>query len=228
MSDLSQQSIDHIRYHMERGDATLVLGAGAARDCLNRDRKPLCDGRGLAGEICASNGLPYNGEPLPDVIDGVAPTDAYMEELLRRQYQGCFSSDALDAIFSFAWRRIYTFNIDDCIESIRSPASRQILHSYNAITDKVQPLEGGRILHVVHLHGFVRQIERGYIFSGVQYDKYQRDGLLAWYQEFIRDCLSGCAIFIGTRLEEPIFRAELEAARRDSKYPKCYLVNPDS
>ena len=101
------------------------------------------------------------------VLDAVQVPKPRLNSILESEFKGCFPSEELKAVFSVPWRRLYTFNIDDSAEAVKGTLSGQIIHSYNAIHSKVATYEGPRILHLVHLNGYVRELEKGTLFQSL-------------------------------------------------------------
>lgn len=225
--EIPEQDISYIKNKISTAEAVLVLGAGAVRECMNARREPLRSADQLAEEISAAASLPYSGEPLPTVLDAAKLPTAQFNTLLVKEYMGCTPSDDLKMAFSVPWRRVYTFNIDDAIEALGSVLSKQNIFSYNAMHAKVAPYEGPRILHVVHLNGYVRELDKGAIFAKVDYDKRLGQLDAGWYREAAEDHFLHCSIFIGTRLNEPLLWTELERVRESSAYSRSFLIIPE-
>src|SRR4051812_4791548 len=72
-----------------RGDALLVLGAGASAGSKNRFGKSVKSGAELAKTFCKNAGLPFQNEPLPTVyeaIRGQRLSDVQIQAILKREY----------------------------------------------------------------------------------------------------------------------------------------------
>jgi SIR2-like domain len=209
------------------GEAVLVLGAGAVTDCKNARGQLLKTADQFAQDLCAEAGIPYGGEPLPTVLDALKLPTAQLNTHLVREYMGCTASNDLKNAFCVPWRRVYTFNIDDAIEGVGGTLSRQSIYSYNAMHSKVAPHEGPRSLHLIHLNGYVRELDKGAIFSKLDYDKRLNQPDAGWYKEAAEDHFRHCSVFIGTRLNEPLLWSEMERVRESSAYSRSFLIIPE-
>jgi len=226
--EFSEIDSAYLRSKIEKGEVVLVLGAGCVRDCTNAARKQLQSGDQLAEKIAVDAGFPYNGEPLPTVLDAVQLPIPQLNSLLEAEFKGCVPSTGLNNAFIVPWWRVYTFNIDDTIEGMRGTISKQRIYSYNAMHAKVSPHEGASILHLVHLNGYVRELDKGVIFSKLDYDRRLSQSDAHWYREFATDHFRHCSIFIGTKLNEPLLWTALESVREASPYSRSFLIIPDA
>jgi hypothetical protein len=211
MLDIPEGDVTYLKNKISLAEVILVLGAGAVRDCKNARGDALKLADKLAEELCTAED---NGESLGIVLDALKLTTPQLNTRLVHEYQGCSASDDLKAAFSVPWRRVYTFNIDDSIETLGSILSKQNIFSYNGMHAKVTPYEGPRVLHVVHLNGYVRELDKGVIFSKTDYDKRLSQPDAVWYREAAEDNFRYCSIFIGTRLNEPLLWSEIERRLR--------------
>jgi hypothetical protein len=117
----------YIKNRISSAEAILVLGAGAVGGSRNSNGKSLKSGDELAAEICREAGKHYGKESLPVVLDALKLSAPQLNTRLVSEYQGCTASDELKSIFFVPWRRVYTFNIDDSIESIQGVLSKQVI-----------------------------------------------------------------------------------------------------
>lgn len=123
---------------------------------------------------------------------------------------------------------MYTWNIDDSIENISGYKAQS--HSFfNGITDKVSEPIGPQQLQVVYLHGQITKFDKGLIITESEYARHIKNDRHFWYQEAARDYMEFCPIFIGSALDEPIWKAELERAKRSGITTPglAYLITPD-
>lgn len=229
---ISAEDEAYLLNSMRAGEAILVLGAGASITSQNSRGEPVKDGRKLAATIAERAGLPYDQESLTDVLAAVKGSilgDPAIREILTKEYRGVTPSPELESLFSFTWKRLYTWNIDDSIENInrRSAQKRRI---YNGLIDKAAEYEGPELLQVVHLHGEITKPEHSFILTDVEYAAALKSERHHWYQRAAQDYLAFCPVFIGTQLAEPILTAELERAKRDGNLVsgRAYLVTPDN
>ncbi|MHA7066115.1 P-loop NTPase [Azospirillum argentinense] len=212
------------------GAIVLVLGAGASATCTKLNGEKVRQGRALADLLANKAGLPYAGEELPDVIAGVIGqriSGDQFHQILRNEYTKINPSRELSALFNYTWRRIYTWNVDDSLESVQSSVQRR--RYFNGLSDKVSVHEGHDYVQIIHLHGDASKPEHGFIFSQSEYNARLNKGDHDWYRALTSDYISYTPVFIGSRLNEPILSAELDRARPVSGagLGVAYLVTPD-
>ncbi|WP_158972329.1 P-loop NTPase [Chachezhania sediminis] len=152
----------------------------------------------------------------------------YGEEGLRKKLEEKFmetrpSQDLID-LFSFSWNRCYTLNYDDTIEGVPRKGRVQ-RHRYYSGTDKVEESRGANDLQIVHLNGSILKYEKGIVLT----DKEFRSGIRKrnpWYEKCASDFASKTFIFVGTELDEPIFKAYVEELEDVSTFAKSFLLTP--
>ena len=120
---------NEIQEAIKKGELVLFLGAGASWDCKSKNGNNVLDGATLAQHLAEVGHYEYAQEPLDEVYAAVraklgARLDSTLEQLLRDTQP---SNDYL-ALASFAWRRIYTLNIDDALEAAIRRQRVQKLH----------------------------------------------------------------------------------------------------
>ena len=215
---------------VKEGNAVLLLGAGASANCQNAKGAKVKLGTALAHELAEMSGLPYSNEDLPEVLEAVLGSKisaVQFHDLLRQEYSKVTPSPELIELFKYSWRRVYTWNIDDAVENIRSGV--QIPRYFNGLKDKVAVYEGIEYLQIVHLHGEAIKPEHGFIFSQADYNARLNRDQHDWYRQAAADYASNVPIFIGSRLKEPILAAELDRARpnADAQLGRAFVVTPD-
>jgi hypothetical protein len=214
---------------MRLGEVVLVLGAGASATSQNSRGDPVKVGLALAAAIAERAGLPYNQEKLTDVLaaSSTVLSKPQLFDLLRREYMGIKPSLELEQLFSYSWRRVYTWNIDDALLNIKR-RSAQYRRYYNGLIDKAAELEGLEQLHIVYLHGEITKSEHGLVLTENEYAAWIKSEKHYWYSRAAQDYLAYCPVFVGSSLDEPILAAELERARReaDSNLGRAFLITP--
>lgn len=216
---------------IDRGEAALFLGAGASASSTTRDGQPIRQGTALAKLVASRAGLPYSDESLPEVLGGSLGrrlSAVQFHAILKSEYTGVQPSKELVELLGYTWKRLYTWNIDDALENIRSGVQRR--RYFNGMIDKVTDHEELEFLHVVHLHGEAIKPEHGFIFSPAEYNARLTQDKHDWYRLAASDYVSYFPIFIGSKLNEPIMSAELDRARPnpDSGLGVAFLVTPDT
>ena len=227
---IESQPKNHILEAIRQGRAFLVLGAGASKTSKNRFNNDVLLGSGLAKLLCKEAGIAFSGEPLKTVLSATVPTivsEGRFHEILREQFQNIRPSPELTALLQYSWKRLYTWNIDDSIEAVKSPVQRR--KPYNGMVDKANTDNGIEILPVIQLHGDAGKPEHGFIFTESDYNKRLISGSHYWYLQLAQDYVGSVPIFIGSQLEEPILSAELDRARptQGAALGQAYLISPD-
>ncbi|MEQ9245105.1 MAG: SIR2 family protein, partial [Nitratireductor sp.] len=213
---------------LKAGRYNLLLGAGVSLDSQS----------GFHGENCPSAGALANAlqDALPGVRKGSSINRLYrsmapeqVEALITKRFVGCTPGDTVRAIAGFRWKRVFTLNVDDALEQAYEtrPLPVQLYRTFNHVSvyESVRDL---RVLPIVHLHGWAREPEHGYIFDISEYaTSIARNSIWAHVlTELIR---TEPFIVLGTSLEEPdlVFfmsqRGEVHP-RRDA--PPSILVEP--
>src|SRR5712691_4691713 len=122
---------DFSRESVRTGGYSLVLGAGSSIGAASRDGRPLPKGNEFADEVATAFGLLVpKGTPLPYVWEA-ASSKVDSEATLRARttvprFRGCTPADYHDLFPSFAWRRIFTFNVDDVLPSSYERCPRRL------------------------------------------------------------------------------------------------------
>lgn len=202
-----------IKHAIENGKLVLLLGAGASADSLNQQRATLPTGDELAERLAGEAGFAYSGEPLPVVYAAVkAQLGDSVWPLLEVSFAHCVPSKAYKVLAHFPWPRVYTLNIDDAFEvALRefSPQRLNIRHRFDRVKDRHPLYEE---LEYVKLNGCVHRQSDGVIFSAQEYGAASASPPL-WYQELAEDYFRYVFLFIGTRLNEPLFFHQIERHR---------------
>jgi hypothetical protein len=206
----------YLEGQIRTGQVALILGAGASAMSQNRHRQPIKTGQELARRLCQEAGFPFSGEPLSTVFEALTGrrlSDVQIRNIFSDEYCNTTPSQALIDLFRVCWRRVYTLNIDDTLEAVGTPKSKQRLRFYNGMIDKVADFDGPLNLHIVYLHGQASKPEHGFIFSDTEYSKAGISDRLFWYNRAVQDYLL-CPVFIGSKIDEPLFWSQVERAKR--------------
>lgn len=212
------------------GRLILFLGAGASTSSTNRlsEHPPLS--AKLAELIAGTIGWQYNGEPLGTTYSAAKSiSEEAVNTLLCQQYQHCTPSAEYLAISEYPWARIYTTNIDDALENALRLRSKQKITARNRndrVHDKDQVFQR---LDYVYLNGTVNRVDDGFIFSAEEYGQSSARPPL-WYEEMASDFFQCNFLFIGSRLDEPIFYHQVERYRQrtGSGAPQSYVLTPEA
>lgn len=222
--------LPEIKSAYAEGRLMLLLGAGASFKSTDSSGVDLPMSEGLAEELAKEIGLPYEGEPLSTVYSALKSINsAKLHSYLRRRMTHTRPSDAINVLMSFVWPRIYTLNIDDCIEvSIRNSRIQKMdffgrdsnLEEMDAIYKNIQ---------LIKLNGSADKPEDGFIFSPQEYGE-NSNKMPVWYSELAQDYGNYTFVFIGSRLNEPLFQHAV--AKMRSKLQRSpqrgYVITPSA
>lgn len=212
---------------IQKGNLILFLGAGASKGCTT-SKGPVLDGTGLAKFLAELGGYSYDEEPLDEVYSAVrAKLQSRLDQHLEDIFRDANPSSEYSELASFAWRRIYTLNIDDALETALRLTRVQKLHvhlSANAVADQDNFFER---LDLVKLNGTIDRLHEGIIFSSSDYAKATARSL-PWYEQCGSDFVRSPVLFIGTKLNEPLLKFHIERYKSvTGKAPgRSYVITP--
>lgn len=219
-----------IKSAYQNGKLVLFLGAGASRSSRSRDGSELLDGWSLAKYLAEEAGWTYTDEPLSTVYGAVRKVlGSQVDEVFSKLYQHCSPSSEYLRLAKYPWARVYTTNIDDALEIAfrdKSPQNLNIRNRNDSVENQDNSFER---LDLVKLNGSSDRPELGYIFSPQEYGK-SAANIPQWYRELGSDFFQYVFVFIGTKLNEPIFYHQVEHYRSivKSGVPKSYVITPSA
>lgn len=213
---LTPHTIEAIR----EGQYTLLLGAGASLGAMSRNRQSLPSGATFAQEIVQGLGLDISPDtPLAYVWDAAVHKSgserALREKFCSPRFLGCKPAAYHHRIPSFAWKRIYTFNVDDVIPQAYNTTPAGLQHSVPIHFDD-DYREADQIAdecQVVYLHGSELFPDRPLVFGPPAYAA-AVTRQHTWWHVFASSFLSEPYIVIGASLREPDFESYLAWKRR--------------
>ncbi len=214
---------------IKNGDLILFLGAGASRSCKNSSGNNLLDGKSLAKELAKRSSMEYADEDLQDVYAAAREVlgcrlDTILEELLRHTKP----SGEYHSLANYAWRRIYTVNIDDGLERAFSKSKQNVCVrlSSDPIEDRDQFFQK---LDLIKLNGSIDRLPSGIIFSASEYAKSTNQSR-PWYEQCGSDFMRNTFLFIGTKLNEPLLKYHIERYKENNKQNpgRSYVITPNA
>lgn len=218
-----------IKSAIEKGELILFLGAGASKGGKTSTGSDILDGNSLAKELAERASLPYSDEPLDEVYAAVrAQLESRLDPILEQLLRHVRPSVEYDTLGKYAWRRIYTLNIDDGIErAFRHSAQNLCVRlSADAIEDRDIFFNH---LDLVKLNGSVDRLKEGIIFSSAEYAR-ATNRALPWYEQCASDFVRMPFLFIGTKLNEPLLKFHIERykAINGKNAGKSYVITPSA
>lgn len=160
---LSEEQWSRVGDGIKAGRYNLLVGAGVSLDSKSViTGMDLPTGRGLAVELAAALPGVNAGSSLNRLRKAMTPEQ--VDQLITRRFVGCVPGPTVEAIAAFRWKRVFTLNVDDALERAYEtrPSMVQAIRTYNHDA----PYEGVRdlgVLPVIHLHGWSREPDRGYV-----------------------------------------------------------------
>jgi hypothetical protein len=213
---------------LKAGHYNLLLGAGVSLDSPS----------GFKGENCLSAGQLQSKlqDALPRVRAGSSlnrlcrtMTETEKDQLLTQRFRNCQPGPTVQAIANFRWKRIFTLNIDDALEAAYDSQSLPVqrYHPFN-FNDPYESLRDLRTTPIIHLHGWAKRHEDGYIFDIKEYMN-SIDSHNLWARVLASLIRTEPFIVLGSSLEEPditYFMADRFNVTPRSDRPPSVLVEP--
>lgn len=219
--ELASTEIDFIVKNIRANSAALFLGAGFSAEAKNRAGTNIPVGKQFSETLWRFLGYEgvYDETPLPTMFEAaLRRKHSELQKVLDENFKCASVPDWYQVITQIFWHRIYTTNVDDLVEEIyHSSRSQQILDPINGITEDFRErdqLLG--LIQYVKLNGTLTEKPTSITFSTRQYADRLANAEV-WYDQFVRDYSTRCTIFIGTKLDEPLFWQAIAA--RGKKYP---------
>ena len=211
-----------------QGHYNLLLGAGVSLDSPSGIPEENCPSLSTLIEklLDPNKGLKKNSS-INRIYKNLSPED--IEKSITNRFSGCTAGPTVNSISQFRWKRIFTLNVDDALENSyeNSDLPPQTIDPFNynePYTESRDP----RRLPIIHLHGYARKPEGGYVFDLSEYMKTIQDNNI-WAHILGQLIRTEPFIVIGTSLEEPdlsFFLADRNAASWRSGRPPSVLVEP--
>ena len=223
---LNHSELEQIKSSLFAGHYNLLIGSGVSMDSTNGAGKALQSAGALAEEVIALKDLKSN-TPLSRAIMTLEPHE--VEKHITKPYSSCRAGPTVKQMTSFVWKTVFTFNIDDALEAAYETTQhpKQQLESVNYDEHYRTSKDKSQLL-AIHLHGFTRQSEKGYVFSSTEYARVTR-GNNSWMHILSELIASEPFIISGTSLNEPDLEYYLagrtNATARTNRGPSI-LVEP--
>ena len=225
--EFNQDTLDAMAASLRAGQYNLLLGSGVSTDSSN-GKGPLPSGERLRSDLCDLKGVNENS-PLQRVYDTLSCAER-QEQIIER-FINCTPGSTAKKLTEFLWHRIFTFNVDDVLENaykedetLQNPAVFHFDDSYSEVTSLAE-------VPIIHLHGSVKQPEKGFVFSYQEYVR-QIKSLNPWMVVLTQFLPVEPFIIMGTSLNEVdlafylSYRSQITA--REDRGPSILVEpNPD-
>ncbi len=222
MSEEQVGSDPRVIHALREGQYTLLLGAGASHGATSRNGQPLPTGKTFAKELALDLSLDVApNTPLAYVWDAAVQKSG-SEQALRTKF--CISRflnchPALHHLLlpTFAWKRIYTFNIDDVVPAsykmAPSALQKPIPIHFDDDRSDTYPDPTADECQIVYLHGAELFPSRPLVFGSPDYaSAVTRQH--TWWHVFASAFVCDPFIVIGASLREPDFETYLAWKQR--------------
>jgi hypothetical protein len=187
---------------LKAGQYNLLLGAGVSLDSFSSDQKRTLPGAGALRDELAAAMPGVRANSSLNRLYRTARQQDRVDELITNRFINCVPGDTVKAITKFKWRRIFTLNIDDALEAAydlvlngQKPRPLNFNDPYEELRDRSQ-------VPIIHLHGFSKRSEDGYVFDIKEYSRSIAD-LNIWAHNLSSFIRSEPFLILGTSLEEP-------------------------
>lgn len=190
---------------------------------------PLLDGISLAKELATQGNIEYCEDSLDDVYAAVrAKLESRLDPILEKLFRHVRPSNEYETLAQYAWRRIYTLNIDDGIERAFRNSSQNICVRISS--DSVEERDAFfQRLDVVKLNGSIDRLSAGIVFSSAEYAQ-ATNRPLPWYEQCASDFLRMPFLFVGTKLNEPLLKYHIERYKKvnGKTAGRSYVITPSA
>lgn len=207
---LEVQKLSAISASIRAAEYNLFLGAGASLDSRNK-LGPLPNGTTFKDTLCKLTGA-RNSSSLQRIFSNLDP--AQIEKYVTARFAKCEPGATALFVPQFLWRRIFTINIDDCLEAAyKKIGGLQRRKSYH-FKDTFEEQRTLEQVQIIHLHGWAEQPDRGYVFARSEYARVMSE-TNAWMTVLAELMPVEPFIIAGTSLDE--IDLEYYLARRNSE-----------
>jgi hypothetical protein len=170
-SELETEERANIYEALKSREYYLLTGSGTSLDSSGSHGNMSSVGE-LTKHLCKVTGLPES-KSLAQAYK-LLTEDQKKTEITDR-YNCILAGNTVKNLMSTPWRRIYTLNVDNCMQQALKLATQDLLVKPETETltfaDDFRDIRPNFIQSIVHLHGYVEKYQDGYIFSHTEYSK---------------------------------------------------------
>ena len=181
------------------GGYNLLLGSGICLDSNNGLSEQLRSAEELRQDLCSLKKV-RDTTALTRVAGMLTPEE--VEKQLVQRFSNCKPGKSLTYLPKYLWKRLFTFNIDDVLETLYrgSDHVKQTLIPIN-FDSQFEPGPNRGELHAIHLHGWVGQPKSPFVFSHAEYARTLR-AMNPWMHMLAEILPTEPFIIAGTSLNE--------------------------
>lgn len=169
--DLSTAQIEIIKSSLWSRQYYLLTGSGVSLDSKG-PRGAMVSASDLRKALCNYLSIPES-RSLQQAYSLLSPDE--ITKFITDPYKCVLPGATVSKLSDYPWKRIFTFNVDDCLETALGKMIDQTelldrLEIKNFMDDfsDFSPL---KLQSIAHLHGLITQVSRGYVFSYAEYAK---------------------------------------------------------
>ncbi|MDH7793400.1 SIR2 family protein [Ochrobactrum sp. AN78] len=218
---------------IEAGTSILFLGAGFSAEATNTGDEEIKDVTALITYLLGKVGIPsaddYDLDTAAEEFQKVYGDEATMVALHKNFRTKAYSADQA-MVVTQPWRRIYTTNYDDVVETICSDSRKPL--TKHSVSDPVsQPMPG--TTQLLHIYGDVGKASAQEFAKAFLLSERQRDNSpflnSPWMRAFQNDMLAASSvIFVGFSLSDIDIRRLLGLLPREVLHKIHFIVRPDT
>lgn len=218
--------------NIEAGASILFLGAGFSAEAINTNNDPIKDVSGLIADLLGKVGIKspddYDLDTAAEEFQSVHGDEATIKALHQNFRTKTYTTDQ-SIIVTQPWRRIYTTNYDDVIETICSD-SRKPLTKHNVSGPVSQPMPG--TTQLLHIYGDITNASPSEFASAFLLSERQRDNSpflkSPWMRAFQNDILAASSVvFVGFSLSDIDIRRLLGSLPSEVLRKIHFITHPD-
>lgn len=211
------------------GEASLLLGAGFSFKNPSRSGT-LPTGIGLRDQLLSACGTTAGpNTTLRDAYTFAKRKLPDLNQFLTDTFTVTTVHKWQARIFEYVWTRIYTTNIDNVLDvaysNCRSTGRNSAEFTFLNYSDKGVVNQTLGSFPVITVHGTIRDIKAGFIFSNEEYGIASSRKILDWHNDLAAHMLAGGLIVIGNQLDESDFDTHL--ATRIQQYGEDTTASPN-
>ena len=228
-SDLLPDEIEQISKAIHSSQYYLLIGSGVNLDSSGKTEKikSVQDFRDIIADYVT---LPKT-KTLQQVYSVLTKEEQI--DFISKYFECVNVGLTIQKLAEYSWRRIYTFNVDDCFEkaleeidggSLKLFEDYQIFNFSDSYSDTNETI----LQSIVHLHGYVRRPDDGYVFSRQEYAKLMSI-MNPWMATLSQIIKTEPFIISGTTLDE--YDVEYYLSQRNQVFsrsdtPPSILIEP--